>query len=97
MTAATATLAWLVNGYRRALERFDATADQRDAEERFIPLFEALNWAVAISDYPGSSVRVDDTIRGLRFARNRVHHQWADAIEARDIRLPQLTRPAGGG
>jgi hypothetical protein len=79
---------WFVMGYRRALARFHDTQDAREEpEERFIPLFEALNWAAAIVD-PNSSLRAslitDGTVQGLRFVRNRVHHQWADALEARD-------------
>jgi hypothetical protein len=82
-----------VNGYRRALDRFDATAAAREPEQRFIPLFEALNWAVTILDFTknqGQPIN-DDTVRGLRLARHRVHHQWADALEARDVPNPAGT------
>jgi hypothetical protein len=82
---------WLVRGYRAALRRFDDTTGSRDPEERFIPIFEALNWAAAMLD-PNSSLRAslitDHIVRGLRFARNRVHHDWAEAIEARDMPYP---------
>ena len=95
----TASLDWLVKGYRCALARFYATAEERDPDARFIPLFEALNWAVAILDFTkdrGQSIN-DDTVRGLRLARHRVHHQWADALEARDVPNPVVTRPVGPG
>jgi hypothetical protein len=98
VTASSAPLEWLVKGYRRALARFDATADQREQVERFIPLFEALNWAVTIAEFlskRGCGVD-DDTIRGLQFARNRVHHQWADALEAQDVPNPVIVSPVGG-
>jgi hypothetical protein len=59
------------------------------------PLYEALSWAVSIDDRFQSlwaAARTNpakwwsdgfahgDTVRGLRYARNRVHHQWADAL-----------------
>jgi hypothetical protein len=96
----SASLDWLVNGYRRALARFTATAKERDAQERFIPLFETLNRAVAIMDYSrdqGRPLLNDEIVRALRFARNRVHHQLADALEPRDVPFPQaLTNRRGG-
>jgi hypothetical protein len=95
---APVSLGWLVKGYRRALARFDATVRQRDPEERFIPLFEALNWVAAITDFQQGLGIHDDTVRGLRFVRNRVHHQWADALEARDVPFaPGLVTVAGAG
>jgi hypothetical protein len=97
---ASASWEWLVEGYRRALARFTASADARDKpEERFIPLFETLNWVVAIMDYPGAEHLYDDEIvRGLRFARNCVHHDLADALEPRDVpfALRLITRAGGG-
>jgi hypothetical protein len=72
--AASADWDWLVDGYRRALARFTETAHQRERKERFIPLFETLNWAVAIMDKE-STLREDEIVVALRFARNRVHHQ----------------------
>jgi hypothetical protein len=85
--AASARWELLVEGYRRALERLTATADARDKpEDRFIPLFETLNWVVAIMDHPeGQHLYKDEIVRGLRFARNRVHHDLADALEPRDV------------
>jgi hypothetical protein len=93
-SAASARWEWLVEGYRRALERFTATADARDKpEDRFIPLFETLNWVVAIMDHPeGQHLYTDEIVRGLRFARNRVHHDLADALEPRDV--PFRIRPS---
>jgi hypothetical protein len=101
-TPGSASLDWLVKGYRRALARFDATEHQREPEERFIPLFEALNWAVVILDFSrkrGPSITEDDVTFALWFARNRVHHQWADALEARDVPDPpgMTVRAVGQG
>lgn len=65
----------------------------------FIPLFEALNWAVSLDDRlasewpdpPGrdwhKKVSCGGRVRGLRYARNSVHHDWAQAID-----LPQKYR-----
>lgn len=95
----SASLSWLVTGYRGALARFDATADTREPEERFIPLFEALNWAVTILDFTekqGTPLN-DNTVKGLRLARHRVHHQWADALQARDVPTPVVTAPVSSG
>jgi hypothetical protein len=68
----------LLRGYQQAVARFDESRLGHDATVAFLPLFEALNWAASIDerlrypDYP--------ELRGLRFARNRVHHQWAEAL-----------------
>jgi hypothetical protein len=95
---------WLVHGYRAARLRFDATRDAPNAEERFLPLFEALNWIAAIThpDAPRSLVRAgksptdDDTVLGLRFIRDRVRHQWAEAIEACEVSNPMVTTAVRG-
>jgi hypothetical protein len=85
----------MFTGYSRAVERFEAAAKKRDPQETFIPVFEALNWAVALDD----RVRVHwvpegeplgwawrervsgaELMGGVRWARNRAHHQWSDAL-----------------
>lgn len=64
----------------------------------FIPLFEALNWTVALDDLvqahwpaelsaPGhwyKTIPCGSTVRAVRFARNRVHHHWIDALTLAD-------------
>jgi len=90
---------WLVEGYRRALARFDATADKRDQPmERFIPLFETLNWVIPLMDYPDGRLPDDDVVTGLRYARNRIHHDIVDALEPRDVPNPPglVIRATGG-
>jgi hypothetical protein len=92
---------WFVTGYRRALARFHDTQEAREQpEERFIPLFEVLNWAAAIVD-PNSPLRgslvADDAVQGLRYVRNRVQHQWAEALASRDVPFPQITQAVGQG
>lgn len=96
----------LLRGYFEAFDRFRFAATQTDPILGILSLFEALNWAVALDDrcgehwvpdgYPLRSQwlgrwRGDATIvRATRFARNRVHHQWAEALELRSsiVRSP---------
>lgn len=73
-----------MNGYRAAVERLlelirDGSAK---AEDTFLPLFEALNWAASVDVYfiEAQAPIQDSLLIGVRFARNRVHHQWADAL-----------------
>jgi hypothetical protein len=85
----------LVAGYEQACQRFYAVMRSEDRADTFPPLFEALSWAVSIDDRFQSlwaAARTNlatwwsdgfahgDTVRGVRYARNRVHHQWADAL-----------------
>lgn len=80
----TANKTWMENGYLEAAARFlDAVDSDSTAEETFIPLFEALNWTVSLDERLGR--RAEPLWRGLRFVRNRVHHQWADALEGREL------------
>ena len=52
-------------------------------------LFESLNWAVTLDyrlrhdDNDAWATRVDggDVVRGIRYARNCVHHDWASALD----------------
>jgi hypothetical protein len=83
-----ALLDWMVEGYIKALERLDGETRSGDAGERetFLPLFEALNWAASIDLYfseAGKPVE-NDLLTAVRFARNRVHHQWARALTRYD-------------
>lgn len=73
---------------------------------RLIALFEALNWASALGDklqqewrvvHPDESwwwqdVPAGETARALRFARNSVHHDWAQAIVLPEVQPPTQTR-----
>ncbi len=51
----------------------------RDAEDAYHALFECLAWAASIDERLGYPTESPE-LRGLRFARHRVHHQWADAL-----------------
>jgi hypothetical protein len=79
----TAEPRWLYEGYVAACARFQAIEDaHKGAEEAFSPLFEALNWAVTFEDLMrkrGEPLE-DEVVSAFRYARNRVHHQWAAAL-----------------
>jgi hypothetical protein len=71
---------WMVDGYDQALDRLRAKTASGDAGERetFLPLFEALNRAASIDVYFDEAKKPiqNDLLTAVRFARNRVHHQW---------------------
>jgi hypothetical protein len=77
-----------VEGYRGALGRLvEAVGDpEASAEQTFIPLFEALNWAASIDMFFVANQKPiqDDLLTAVRFARNRVHHQWGLALSRYD-------------
>ncbi|MEA2182114.1 MAG: hypothetical protein QOF69_1299 [Solirubrobacteraceae bacterium] len=84
-----------VEGYEQSVQRF---LDARlDPDTTFHALFEALNWATALDEVIGEIWRPAgvaeprlwrartsgaEVLDGVRFVRNRVHHQWADALVA---------------
>jgi hypothetical protein len=101
----------LLDGYAQAVQRFEQAAKGCDAPPAFLPLFEALNWAVALDERIAAHwapegkqlgwgwrdrVEAADVMAGVRFARNRVHHQWSDALrlDDRGFVLP-VTLPTG--
>jgi hypothetical protein len=82
-------------GYSDAVSRFSEAAAGRDPIAAYLPLFEALNWAVALDDRISEvwapegvalgfawreRVRGAEALAGLRYARNTVHHDWADSL-----------------
>jgi hypothetical protein len=78
----------LIDGCLAAIERLlTATKDSAaGANETFVPLFEALNWAASIDlryEELGTPIG-NEPLRGMRFARNRVHHQWELALTRQD-------------
>jgi hypothetical protein len=84
-----------VRGYLGALKRFRTAAGGRDAIVAYLPLFEALGWVASIDfrigvlwtpegralgeDWP-SRASGAEAVPGLRWARNTVHHDWANAL-----------------
>ncbi|MCW2643963.1 MAG: hypothetical protein JWP07_72 [Pseudonocardiales bacterium] len=93
--APVATLDMLLAGYAHALRRLDEAVKAHDRNASFRAAFEALNWATSVDDRIrgqwapegkplgwGWRARVSgaEVMAGVRFARNRVHHHWADAL-----------------
>lgn len=91
----------LLAGYQQALHRWMAGPRINTApDQAFFAIFEALNWAVAVDDrlkvalpcqWPSA---YDDQgyVAGFRYARNAVHHDWADALWL-DLRGALLPTP----
>ena len=78
-------------GFQGALERFRAARMSKERDLAFIALAESLNWFVMLDTWlerhDSSWQRqrdATDVAAGIRFARNHVQHQWADAIELTD-------------
>jgi hypothetical protein len=85
----------MVDGYGAAVDRFSAAIRSGESDPSATALFEALNWVHALDDLIGEIWRPDkkklgrdwhklidgaEILGGVRYARNRVHHQWADAL-----------------
>ena len=84
-----------VQGYAVAVGRFRSAAAGRDAVAAYHPLFEALSWAASL-DFRIAELRAPEgellgedwhmqfggaeAVPGLRWARNTVHHDWANAL-----------------
>lgn len=76
----------LIEGFRRSYARTRAAKNTRDGIEVFYALLETLNWIFCIDDKlrRGNSNwfhkfgEEGNFVIALRYARNRVQHQWAD-------------------
>lgn len=90
-----ATLDVMLIGYAYSLARLQEALKRRNAGDDFRASFEALNWAVAIDERIAKTwapegkvlgwgwrgrVQAAEVMAGVRFVRNRVHHDWADAF-----------------
>lgn len=93
----------LLRGLGEASQRIEEAKLERDPDAMFIAMFNGLNWIVSIHEWISSSddrARWDarpeflDLLRALRFARNRVHHQWATALVPEDGTSFPLKFPA---
>ena len=85
---------WIVRGYSEAHDRFRGASQQPGSpEELFIPLFEALNWA-SVLEY-AQRPHTDPLLLAIRFARNALVHDWADAVEGRDVPNPRVAMGSG--
>lgn len=85
----------LLKGFEQARERYMSTGRIAGApDEALIPMSDALNWATTLderfatiagsqesknwdwrADYPNG-----DVMAGFRYARNCVHHHWAEGL-----------------
>jgi hypothetical protein len=114
----TATVKMLLSGYAHALQRLQDAIGYTDAVGTFRAFFESLNWASPIDDRIGEHwapegqplswkwrerVAGAELMAGVRFARNRVHHQWVDAIYFNEaggltfpVTFPLLSRRTDG-
>ena len=85
----------MVVGYIDAAGRFNRATGRGQGTLAYVALSEALNWAVSLEDRTRRDWAPDgepvgwewrerlpntEVMAGVRFARNRVHHQWADAM-----------------
>lgn len=92
----TQTFTAMFEGFAQAAQRFEAAIKDRDTTNTFIPLFEMLNWAVALDQRVGERwclkgkplgrawrdrVPGAQVMSGIQYVRNSVHHQWSDALE----------------
>ena len=99
MTPEVVSVATLFDGFEQAFARWRAV-ERASAEpgETFMPLFEVLEWTVSIQERLGLWEIWGD-LRGLRWARNRAHHDWAQALEVRAwdelVLRPSMVRGPG--
>jgi hypothetical protein len=102
------TFAAMYAGYAAAMDRFHEASKKHDATATFFPLFEALNWAVALDERAAKhwtpageplswewreKVQDAEIMRGVRFIRNSVHHDWSDALELAEGRAYPKSYP----
>jgi hypothetical protein len=101
---------WMRIGYTAALHRYDAAGEQ-NVVAAYAAVFECLNWATAVDDRVGAQWGPDgrplnwnwrarlgqgaEVMAGVRFARNRVHHQWSNAIATDPGLITRLITPVG--
>jgi len=79
----TVALATLISGFQQALTRWAEARVQTDPLVAFYALFAALAWTYTIDEFLKDRDGHHPShceLRGLRFARHRVHHNWADAL-----------------
>jgi hypothetical protein len=95
-----ASIAELLEGFEFARQRFNAAAQSENAREGSLALFDVLNWAVVVDNFVADHwcpegrplglrwrgrVPGAELVPGVRYARNRLQHQYADALrEDRD-------------
>lgn len=81
---AVVTTETLLKGFEQGHARVRCAARGLAWQPMYFAIFETLNWAASLDDRlhkprSGNSLE-DDHLNGLRYARNRTHHQWANAL-----------------
>jgi hypothetical protein len=78
-------IATLFDGFEQAFARWqEVERATHDPLHTFIPLFEVLEWTACIDERMETKTWLSSpNLRGLRWARNRCHHDWALALEVR--------------
>jgi hypothetical protein len=86
---------FLLRGYLQAFRRLQEAMNGSDTEPALRALFETLEWAVALDEVIAEIWRPEgrregfewrmrvsgaSVMQAVRYVRNRVHHQWADAL-----------------
>ena len=93
-------LAVLFDGFRQSHSRIKDAKNQKEIDQVFIALFESLNWIYTIDDrirsiktLVGIDSDFSEVMRAVRYARNRVQHQWSEIIYYRDGATLPVTLP----
>jgi hypothetical protein len=78
-------IATLFDGFEQAFARWrEVERAPHQLDRTFIPLFEVLEWTACIDERLETKKWISaPDLRGLRWARNRCHHDWALALEVR--------------
>jgi hypothetical protein len=78
-------VATLFDGFEQAFARWqEVERATHDPLQTFVPLFEVLEWTACIDERLELKTWLSSpNVRGLRWSRNRCHHDWALALEVR--------------
>jgi hypothetical protein len=94
-------------GFAAAVRRYLDAVDEKDSLVAYVALFEALNWAVVLDERTATiwkphgevlgwrwreEIRGAEMLRGVRFARNSMHHDWSEVLELTDVPHGNLLR-----
>lgn len=83
MNKNTVSTQTLLAGFNQAYGRYKVAKNEKDSQKVFFPLFETLNWAVSIIFRlvkDDSKFSEEPLLKAIKYIRNRVHHQWTDAL-----------------
>jgi hypothetical protein len=92
----TATLESMLFGFNEAIKRWREAIKIRNPIRTYTAMFEALTWAASLDERVADDWAPDgpalgfkwrgqipqaEIMAGVRFARNRSHHQWANMVD----------------